>query len=491
MTAIVETTQAAPIQSETEKKVRGFIQAVLLARPDLEKNLSLAACVNYLQLPDSTFGWDAYKEQGRSMPIEYKFACLLPTIVNDLTVGSICWLGNRPYARVEAFKQMAKKEFTPVSGLKFRKLEPEEKEMYAIGDKDMAVVSFMEVIYNNNMITIEGLGIIGWDESQPNAKQNYKVARELTRDRAQFVRTRAERDMLRRHITISGVPMEDEYEAPEVQEPVKHDAQKIIDLQHQPSKAVDTLKAEEGMKNQILLSAEKGLRDQVTAMGGDPHMITANFETNNAACVKLLQHWIDENSNPPEPPKPKKTRSKKAEAQEPVDEAPIEVVPDLMNDEPLDESKIETLNYIADSAEEFEDFQHSDEEAELYTGTDDQKAILRQAVKLSDLPKTKEMLMAISAGMRGQPMSKLSDKIKAFGETTALASEMKPAHENPLVNKLEALCGKVVKAGGKLSEICGPVILGEWDDWSEKEFLTQIKRLEDWYKKHMMNTKKD
>lgn len=499
-TALTE--EKAPM-SDNEKKIRGFIEAVLLTKPDLKDRLSVAATVQYLQLPDSTYGWDAYKEKGKTMPIEYKIACLIPTVINDLSPGSIRWLGNRPYATYDAYKTVAYRECPPISGLKFRPLAPDEKDMYGIGEKDMSIICFQEISFgshNARTMVIEGLGIIGADESKPNQNGNYKVARELTRDRAQFLRTRAERDMWKRHITIGGVPSEDDYIAPEVTEVPAHDPKKIMEIQSQKSEPLNVEDESEKITTALIVRFDY-LSKTITDMGQDPKKLVADFEV--PVAIKIMEDWIAAHT-PPEPSKPKKSRAKKNTANE---VETIEVIPepeievDLLDPNP----SVSAENQMDDTPEVQEpildDFEmpFGEEDPDpIYSGTEAQKSAIRNVVKEVDLPQTQGSLTTLAGAMRGQPMSKLHIKAKAMLENTRPADYVgavaKPSDEKPATpdqrSRMRGLIEKTIAAQLDINAIVEADAWEIWNTGSFNKITMAIHRLENAYKKYLMSKTK-
>lgn len=475
-----------PTVSENEKKIRAFIEACLMVKPDLKDRITVAACIMYLQLPDSTFGWDAYKEQGKLMPIEYKFACLLPTLINDLAPGDICWLGNRPYARVEAYRTIAKRELGFISGLDYRMMKADEKEMYAIGEKDMGVIVEQKVSMGHQSFTIQGLGIIGDDESQPNQKGNYKVARQLVRDRAQFVRTRAERDMYRRILTIRGV----HEEGPASEQPIEVVSEPVDLKTHFEEKKELETKAQD----EALLSWVNNLSEKVKALGGDPEAI-APVDQLLAVRSSLLEEWI--RSVPPTEPtdptdKPKKTRAKKekVEGSAPVvigshDGSPLSAVqiveyPQNQIDETHTPEEIEDIVNMEPVLDDFE-FPQEEPVDPVYEAIKEQKIELVKAMRAAGLPDDQSFFLALSGAMRGQPMSKVDLKVQALKQVHKAAPAPKPAPSTARAEFLK-LTAKLTKLPrSNIDEVLGRNHMDILGNGTDQEVADATKKLEEWY----------
>lgn len=502
-------------ESEMERRIKRFMEAAILVNPDLKDRLNMAACIQYFDLPDSTFGWDAtnYKTPG-PMPVEYKTLCLMLTVTNGLPPGSIIWLGNGPYARASAVSFVANRDAKSVSGITFRAFTEEEKSMFAIGEKDMAVVAEREVILYGHSMLLQGYGVLGWDESQPNSKGNYKVAMEKTRDRMQFVRTRAIRDMYSRHISISGVPSEDDY----YPDPIE-DAQPMLPVEKAPAPWAkpDPVHVDAALEARI-----EELSEKVKAMGGDVKSIVSDPSLPLAVAIKIMESWIEANEEKSEPPKPKRARKTKAIQASEGDTMVVNGVETILENEAqarriegttidLTGVNIEVTlpshpaNEMADTVSPDEiadivdngpvldyDLPEDDEIDPIFEGTEEQKDEIRRAAKEAGLPEKNGILHALAGAMRGQPMSKLPVKVKAIGKTIT-ADQVKTqapkatTSEDDLFNakeKLKEITDKVTKMGGKTMPILGGrsgytiATSGTY-----KEIAEATVKLWDWYEK--------
>lgn len=492
-------------------KIKRFIEAAILVNPELKDRLNIAACIQYLDLPDATYGWDAtnFKTPG-SMPIEYKIACLMPTITNGLPPGSIIWLGNKPYATAAAISFEANRSFRALSGITFRAFTPEEKSMFGIGDKDMAVVAQRTVSVGNVELFLEGYGVLGWDESQPNSKNNYKVATEKTRDRMQFVRTRAIRDMYNRHISIGGIPSEDDYYPDPMQANPVPEAQPVIE--QTPWAKPDPAEVDKALELKF-----SDLFVKIKQMGGDADAIVGDESISVPVSIKLMELWIENNKPPePEPPKGKRTRRTKEQIEADEKAKAIAEVPktDRMGlpiKEPsfvithqgavdIQEIEISPMNQMADtvSPEEIESIVNEEPHLEydipeedidpMYEGTEEQKDEIRKAVKEGGLPEGNGILHALSAAMKGQPMSKLPIKIKALKSTVKATDIPKAVPPSSTLqeqrDRFIEIAEKVMKAGGKTMNILegkAPFALAK--DGTSEEILAGTKKLWDWYER--------
>lgn len=202
-----ELTKTGP---DPERALRAMIDALILADPGLKNKLNIGACLHYLKLDDRTFGWNG--DPGRPLTLEQKIACVMPTIANGLPPGYVVWMGTRPYALTEAWVHVVNRDVEKVSGMRWRPLTNEESKMFGIGENDMALAVEETVHLRGRDILWVGYGILGADETGPNHNGKYKVATRLTRDKAQFLRTRAIRDMYRRNYSLSGLSELEDYE---------------------------------------------------------------------------------------------------------------------------------------------------------------------------------------------------------------------------------------------------------------------------------------
>ncbi|HYX38356.1 MAG TPA: hypothetical protein VE954_35080 [Oligoflexus sp.] len=196
--------------SEAERALRAMIDALVLSDPGLKERLNIGACLHYLKLDDRTFGWNG--DSSKPLTLEQKIACVMPTIANGLPPGYVVWMGHRPYALAEAWTHVVNRDVEKVSGMRWRPLTDEERTMFCIQDGDMALAVEEKVCIRGREIHWVGYGILGADEMLPNHNGKYKVATRLTRDKVQFLRTRAVRDMYRRNYSLSGLSEVEELE---------------------------------------------------------------------------------------------------------------------------------------------------------------------------------------------------------------------------------------------------------------------------------------
>jgi len=213
--------------SDSERALRAMIDALVLSDPSLKEKLSIGACLHYLKLDDRIFGWNG--DPSKPLTLEQKIACVMPTIANGLPPGYVVWMGTRPYALAEAWAHVVNRDVEKVSGMLWRNLTEDERKMFGIGENDMAVAVEETVSLRNRDIRWVGYGILGADELAANSNGKHKVATRLTRDRAQFVRTRAIRDMYRRNYSLSGLSELEDYETGET--PVKRPLENVTPLQ--------------------------------------------------------------------------------------------------------------------------------------------------------------------------------------------------------------------------------------------------------------------
>lgn len=203
-------TDLAKNVSDSERALRAMIDALVLADPSLKEKLNIGACLHYLKLDDRTFGWSG--DPGKPLTLEQKIACVMPTIANGLPPGYVVWLGTRPYALTEAWVHVVNRDVEKISGMRWRPLTNEENKMFGISENDMALAVEETVLLRGREILWVGYGILGADEMLPNQNGKFKVATRLVRDKAQFLRTRAIRDMYRRNYSLSGLSELEDFE---------------------------------------------------------------------------------------------------------------------------------------------------------------------------------------------------------------------------------------------------------------------------------------
>jgi hypothetical protein len=203
--------------SDAERALRAMIDALVLSDPSLKERLNIGACLHYLKLDDRTFGWNG--DPSKPLTLEQKIACVMPTIANGLPPGYVVWMGHRPYALAEAWTHVVNRDVEKVSGMRWRPLTEEEKNMFCIQEGDMALAVEETVCIRGRELQWVGYGILGADEMLPNHNGKYRVATRLTRDKVQFLRTRAVRDMYRRNYSLSGLSESEELDMLNIQDP--------------------------------------------------------------------------------------------------------------------------------------------------------------------------------------------------------------------------------------------------------------------------------
>jgi hypothetical protein len=155
--------------------------------------------------------------------------------------------------------------------------------MFGISENDMALAVEENIVLRGHEIVWVGYGILGTDEMLPNQNGKYKIATRLTRDKAQFLRTRAIRDMYRRNYSLSGLSEFEDFEMEEG--PSKKTLETVLPLQTQ---IIDTELKTAAMKRFQALSNE--LQDR----GGKPEdfiKLTLNEWLNRATPAMFQMPW--------------------------------------------------------------------------------------------------------------------------------------------------------------------------------------------------------
>lgn len=318
-----------------QKTLKAMIETIVMSDPSLEVKLSVAAAWQYLQFPDSTFGWLPKDKDNAAtpMPLQYKIACIIPTIIHRLQPGHIRWIGNGPYVMAEGWNEKFNSTVKKRSGQRWRDFTAEERKMFQIADSDMVAVIEQDVSIDGVDITISGYGVLGADEMKANQWGKHKVATQLTRDKMQFTRTRATRDMIRRNISISGLPDADDAVVDTVNVTPQSMTESFFDNKKAADKANAEAEAQEAKDDAMKrfgpvvfkFAALGGLFGQIFGMNADAFLHHATAEKIQDA-IDIMDDWIKENTPPPEPPakaeKPKAEPKPEAVKAAPVANAP-------------------------------------------------------------------------------------------------------------------------------------------------------------------------
>ncbi len=92
--------QRAASEERTKKMLTSLIEAAAIGDPALKLRVSVAAVWQYMQLPDSSFGWVPRAAPGEApppLPQQCKALCIITTLQLGLTpgLGHVLWLGNK------------------------------------------------------------------------------------------------------------------------------------------------------------------------------------------------------------------------------------------------------------------------------------------------------------------------------------------------------------------------------------------------------------
>lgn len=189
-----------------QKMLSAMIDAAAVGDPAIKARLTVAAVWQYMQLPDSCFGWIPREKPGEGapppLPVQCKALCVITTLSLGLTPGQghVLWLGTKCYIDIYGKRVLAAR--TPgfaLLGRRMRKLEAWEREIFGLKDGDMALAIEQDYRRGNDLATGTGYGILDINQigSKPGT-QNRK-------DAAMSLITRAERDFYNRFFPVDGL----------------------------------------------------------------------------------------------------------------------------------------------------------------------------------------------------------------------------------------------------------------------------------------------
>jgi len=190
---------ANPVDNERQKKeMEALIETVLLTEPGLKGKLNMQVVWNYLQLPDSSFGWtDGWKGD---MPWRVKMLAVAAHLKEGATpgFGQIYYLGNKLYKSADFVRGRANSDLKFVIGGTpiWRPHTKEERAMFGLEDGDMSCRLEMIVTWKGTQVQLMGDGIIGKDELDKKDKNGKALpGRDTKKNIAGTLKTRAMRDL--------------------------------------------------------------------------------------------------------------------------------------------------------------------------------------------------------------------------------------------------------------------------------------------------------
>ena len=190
---------AANAENERQKKeMEALIDTVLLSEPGLKGRLNMQVVWNYLQLPDSSFGWtDGWKGD---MPWRVKMLAVAAHLKEGATpgFGQIYYLGNKLYKAADFVRGKANKDkdFVIMGNPVWKPHTQEERGMFGLEDGDMSCRLAMTVKWKGEIVQLVGDGILGKDELDKRDKKGKPLpGRDTKKNIAGTLKTRAMRDM--------------------------------------------------------------------------------------------------------------------------------------------------------------------------------------------------------------------------------------------------------------------------------------------------------
>ena len=232
---MIETDQESAIETiekqrreANRKQIEAMIDFICVSNPELKGRLTVASCYQYLQLPDSAFGW---VEKHQPMPMQAKKLVVSTSLKLGATpgLGHIYWLGNGMYCSAAFLRNKANAD--PEWVIKREEMMPfskDEKECFGIEEGDMCLKIVQDIEYKGSVFTATGHGIIGADEI---AKAHPKsTAYASKKNRVMHLKTRAQRDLLRRYYPCELSDLSED----EVSQIKQEDKQKAITVTSTP-----------------------------------------------------------------------------------------------------------------------------------------------------------------------------------------------------------------------------------------------------------------
>jgi len=214
-----------------KKELESIVNTVVMQQPSLKDKLTVPIIWNYMQMPDSTFGWNA----GGEMPKHMKVALVAAHLQHgaQLGFGHIYYLGNKMYQSAEFVRSKAANdpEWKVVGNPTFKPHTVEERLMYGLTEGDMSCKVECEVEYKGKKFLASGDGFIGKDEiNYRSSGGKSKAGMDTIKNRAMTLKTRAMRDLYNRYYPTQGLPVAPEHgeDTPEYQDAQYVEQVKIV-----------------------------------------------------------------------------------------------------------------------------------------------------------------------------------------------------------------------------------------------------------------------
>jgi hypothetical protein len=208
------TTELSEKAAANQKKMQAMIDAIAITDPKIKERLTVAAAWQFMNLPDSVFGWNAEKkEHGKTistgpMPFEVKALCVITTLQLGLIpgTGAVTWMGSKIYIGAHARRDLANTgEHLFIMGRReHRGFNEFEKRMFGWREGDHDLVIEQPAIFRGNQIVAIGYGMISHEEILKGQQYNIKCF--LTaKNIGMTLLTRAERDLYTRFNPMRGI----------------------------------------------------------------------------------------------------------------------------------------------------------------------------------------------------------------------------------------------------------------------------------------------
>jgi hypothetical protein len=197
---------------QKKEEIQSFIETIVMNEPSLKDKLTVAVALNYLQMPDSAFGWNA----NGAMPYQQKLMCIGAHLQAGAKIGygQIYFLGNKLYQSADFVRsQAASNDAWKIAGeAKFIPHTEAEKAAYGLQAGDMSIKCVMDIKFKGEVFRAEGDGIIGKDELAYRSQSGKpKAGLDTTKNRIMSLKTRAMRDLYNRFYPTNGLPVAPEH----------------------------------------------------------------------------------------------------------------------------------------------------------------------------------------------------------------------------------------------------------------------------------------
>ena len=253
------------MENEVQKKeIEAFIQATILETPQLKDKLTTPIVWNYLQLPDSSFGW-AGKEP---MPRKLKLLVIAAHMKLGAPIGygHIYFLGNKLYQSADFVRSKAAHDprWKMMGRSTYRPHTEAERGMFCLKPSDMSCRLEIEVEHNGQAFVAEGDGIIGEEEIKYKSKYGKpKAGLDSAKNRAMSLKTRALRDLYARCYPVHDLPV-----APDINETIAIEATSLpkqMELANDYKTSEENKETRDKIQDTAKIEAEKEIRIELVA----------------------------------------------------------------------------------------------------------------------------------------------------------------------------------------------------------------------------------